>query len=130
VILPVGQAATPVSRQEAGPPLSEAGSVEATAAGRWSATPLCQGDHRLMAAFAGLTTRREAREILRRSRCIASALNGQSDDEEAVRAIYQLLAQEGDLIGEFVEEIVAQSFQRRPPSSDSESQPLPLQSAS
>jgi hypothetical protein len=104
--------------------------VEPTAAGRWSATPLCQGDHRLTAAFAGLTTRREAREILRRSRRIASALNGQSHDEEAVRAIYQLLAQEGDLTGEFVEEIVARSFQRCPPSSDGESQPLSPQSAS
>jgi hypothetical protein len=83
-----------------------------------------------MAAFAGLTTRREAREILRRSRRIAIALNGQSPDEEAVRAIYQLLAQEGNLIGEFVEEIVARSFQRCPLSSDGESQPLSPQSAS
>jgi hypothetical protein len=83
-----------------------------------------------MAAFAGLTTRREAREILRRSRCIASALKGQADDEETVRAIYQLLAQEGDLIGEFVEKIMAQSSRRPPPSSDSESQPPSPQSAS
>jgi hypothetical protein len=74
-----------------------------------------------MAAFAGLTTRREALEILRRSRRIASALNGQSQDGDAVQAIYQFLAQEGDLIGEFVEEIVARSFQRCPPPSDGES---------
>ena len=104
--------------------------MEPTAAGRWSATPLCQSDHRLMAAFAGLTTRREAREIARRSRRIASTLDGQSHDEEAVRAIYQLLAQEGDLIGELVEEIAARSFQRCPPSSDGESQTLSSQSAS
>jgi hypothetical protein len=83
-----------------------------------------------MAGFAGLTTRREAREILRRSRRIASALNGQSHEEETVRAIYQLLAQDGDLIGEFVEEIVARSFQRCPSPSEAESQPLPTQSAS
>jgi len=83
-----------------------------------------------MATFAGLTTRREARDILRRSQRIASALNGHSQDEEAVGAIYQLLAQEGDLIGEFVEEIVARSFQHSPPSSNGESQPLSLQSAS
>jgi len=114
VILPVQGLARRYQRQ--------AGSVEPTAARRWSATPLCQGDHRLMAAFAGLTTRREAREILRRSRRIASALNGQSQDEEAIRAIYQFLAQEGDLIGEFVEEIVAQSSQRCPPPSDGDSQ--------
>jgi hypothetical protein len=81
-----------------------------------------------MAAFAGLTTRREAREILRRSQRIASALNGQSQDEETVRAIYQLLAQEGDLIGEFLEEIVTRSFQHRPPPSDGDSQPLSPQS--
>ena len=80
------------------------------AIGRWSATTLCEGDHRLATAFAGLATRREAQEILRRSRRIASALNGHSDDEEAVRAIYEVLAQEGDLVGEFVEEIVARSF--------------------
>jgi hypothetical protein len=83
-----------------------------------------------MAASAGLTTRREAREILRRSRRIASALDGQCHDEEAVRAIYQLLAREGDLIGELVEEIAARSFQRCPPSSGSESQPLSPRSAS
>jgi hypothetical protein len=47
---------------------------------------------------------------LRRSRRIASALNGHSDNDEAVRAIYELLAQEGDLVGEFVEAIVARSF--------------------
>jgi len=81
-----------------------------------------------MATFAGLTTRREARDILRRSQRIASALNDHSQDEEAVRAICQLLAQEGDLIGEFVEEIAARSFQRCPPSSDGESQPLAPQS--
>jgi len=75
-----------------------------------------------MVAFAGLTTRREAREILRRSRRIASALNGQSQDEEAIRAIYEFLAQEGDLIGEFVEQIVTRSFQRCPPPSDGESE--------
>ena len=105
--------------------------MEPTAAGRWSTTPTCQRDHRLVPAFvfAGLTTRREAREILRRSRRIASALNGQSQDEEAVRAIYQLLAQEGDLIGEFVEEIVTRSFQRCPPPSDGDSQPLSSQAA-
>jgi len=83
-----------------------------------------------MATFAGLTTRREARDILRRSQRIASALNDHSQDEEAVRAICQLLAQEGDLIGEFVEEIVARSFQHCPPSSNGKSPPLPLQSAS
>jgi len=104
--------------------------VAPAAAGRWSATPLCQGDHRLMAAFAGLTTRREAREILRRSQRIASALDGRAQDEETVRAIYQLLAQEGDLIGEFVEEIVARSFQRCPSSSNGQSQPLSPESAS
>jgi hypothetical protein len=81
-----------------------------------------------MATFAGLTTRREAREILRRSQRIASALNGHSQDKEAIRAIYQLLAQEGDLIGKFVEEIVARSFQHCPPSSNGESQSLSLQS--
>ena len=94
------------------------------------ATPLCQGDHRLTAAFAGLTTRREAQEILRRSRRIASALNGQSQDEEAIRAIYEFLAQEGDLIGEFVEEIVARSFQPCPPPSDGESEAPSPQPAS
>jgi hypothetical protein len=82
-----------------------------------------------MASFAGLTTRREAREILRRSQRIASALNGQSQDEETVRAIYQLLAQEGDLIGEFVEEIVAHSFQHRPPPSEAGSPPRSGQAA-
>ena len=83
-----------------------------------------------MATFAGLTTRREARDILRRSQRIASAINGHSQDEEVIRAIYQLLAQEGNLIGEFVEEIVARSFQRRPSSADGESQPLSSQPAS
>jgi hypothetical protein len=87
-----------------------------------------QGDHRLIPALAGLMTRREAREILHRSRRIASALTGQSQDAEAVRAIYRLLAQEGDLIGEFAEEIAAGSFERCPPSSDGESQPLAPQS--
>ena len=74
------------------------------------ATTLCEGEHQLLTAFAGLTTRREAQEILRRSRRIASALNGHSDNDEAVRAIYQLLAQEGDLVGEFLEAVVARSF--------------------
>jgi hypothetical protein len=74
-------------------------------------------------------TRREAREILHRSRRIAGALNGQSQDAEAVRAIYRLLAQEGDLVGEFVEEIVAHSFEHRLPPSDGESQPLAPQSS-
>jgi hypothetical protein len=83
-----------------------------------------------MAGLAGLTTPREARQILRRSRRIASALNGQSHDEETVQAVYRLLAQDGDLIGEFVEEIVARSFRRCPSSSDAESQPLSTQSAS
>jgi hypothetical protein len=83
-----------------------------------------------MAAFAGLTTRREAREILRRSRRIASALNGQSQDEEAIQAIYQFLAQEGDLIGEFVEEIMVQSSQRCPPPSGGENQAPSPQPAS
>ena len=82
-----------------------------------------------MATFAGLTTRREARDILRRSQRIASALNGHSPNEEAIRAIYQLLAEEGDLIGEFVEEILVRSFQRCPPSSNGESQPPSPQSS-
>jgi hypothetical protein len=54
---------------------------------------------------------------MRRSRRIAGAINGHSHDEEAVWTICQLLAQEGDLVGELVEEIVARSFQRRPLSS-------------
>ena len=90
--------------------------------------PLCRGDHRLVAALPGPATQREARETLHRSRRIASALNGQSQNDEALRAIYELLAQEGTLIGEFVEQIVTRSFQRCPPS-DGESQPLSPQSA-
>jgi hypothetical protein len=58
-----------------------------------------------------LTTRRQAREILRRSRRIAGVLDGQSHDDEAVQGICELLAQEGDLVGELVEEIVARSFE-------------------
>jgi hypothetical protein len=90
-------------------------SLELTVAGRWSATPLDQGGHQPISALAGLTTRRQARDILRRSRRIAIVLNGQSQDEETVRSIGELLAQEGDLVGELVEEIVARSFQSRPP---------------
>jgi hypothetical protein len=71
-------------------------------------------DHQPVAALEGLTTRRESREILRRSRRIASAINGHSQEEEVVQAIYLLLAQEGVLVGELAEEIVARAFQDRP----------------
>ena len=47
-------------------------------------------------------------------------LNGQCHDEETVQSICELLAQEGDLVGELVEEIVARSFQHQPPSAGSE----------
>jgi len=71
-------------------------------------------DHQPIAALEGLTTRRESREILRRSRRIASAINGHSQEEQVVQAVYLLLSQEGVLVGELAEEIVARSFQHRP----------------
>jgi hypothetical protein len=67
---------------------------------------------------AGIATRRGEREIFRRSRRIAGFLNGQSHDEEIVRSICELLAQEGDLVGRLVEEIAARSFQRKRASAD------------
>ena len=86
-------------------------------------TTIYQGEHRLIASLAGLTTRREAQEILRRSERIASALDGRSHYEETVRAIYQLLSQEGDLVGELVEEIVARSSERCPVTTGNEDSP-------
>jgi hypothetical protein len=71
-------------------------------------------DQQPIAALEGLTTRRESREILRRSRRVASAINGHSREEQVVQAVYLLLSQEGALVGEFVEEIAARAFQHQP----------------
>jgi hypothetical protein len=71
-------------------------------------------DQQPIATLEGLTTRRESREILQRSRRIASAINGHSKEEEVVQAVYLLLAQEGVLVGELAEEIVARAFQHQP----------------
>jgi hypothetical protein len=100
-----------------------AASGESLAAERWLATTICQGDHRFIATLAGLTTRREAQEILRRSQRIANVLDGQSHDEKTVQAIYQLLSQEGDLVGELVEEIVVRSSRHCPLSAGDGSSP-------
>jgi hypothetical protein len=76
--------------------------------------PVGECDHQPIAALEGLTTRRESREILRRSRRIASAINGHCKEEEVVQAVYLLLSQEGVLVGELAEEIVGRAFQHRP----------------
>ena len=87
--------------------------MQTTAAGGCWATPVNECDHQPIAVLEGLTTRRESREILRRSRRIASAINGHSQEEEVVQAVYLLLSQEGALVGELAEEIVARAFQHR-----------------
>lgn len=80
-------------------------------------------------ALVGLLSRRRAQELRRRSRRIAATLNGQSLDQEAVRDICELLAQEGDLVGDLMEEIVSRSFRPRSalaggePARDEESEP-------
>lgn len=73
-------------------------------------------NHQPIASLERLTARRESRETLRRSRRIASAINGRSREEEVVQAVYLLLSQEGTLVGELAEEIVARAFRHGPPS--------------
>jgi hypothetical protein len=62
-----------------------------------------------MTALAGLVTRRRAQELRRRSRRMAASLNGQSRDRQTVQDICELLAQEGDLVGDLMEEIICRS---------------------
>ncbi len=88
--------------------------------GRWSTTALQQTHDQPTTALVGLLTRRRAQELRRRSRRIAAALSGQSLDQETVRYICELLAQEGDLVGDLMEEIVSRSFRPRPPRPGSE----------
>jgi len=76
-------------------------------------------DQQPSAPLEGLTTRRESRAILQRSRRIASAINGHSREDEVVQGVYLLLSQEGVLVGELVEEIVTRAFQHgSPPARD------------